>query len=318
MPVTTIAEPQARSLSRTVLECLFHAVHEGIFSRPSRLMQMLRESPSMRVHIADSNTQIAQRSVVRWHEWGDPELLAWPQGGRGVVTGWRRVGGAYEMFQATIPALMAFAKCHSIVEWSCEIQDLSGFSNSQSDLSRFSSLDALVQSDARDLIRSISLDGLVKNLAHPGIGILRDPKTTDHFVRFAWDKRFFLDNADGSHHLAAARFIAKRIGESVPLPGLLRTYAVSEEAVRLINAEYYVFAISNDGMVREAFHQAMRSFKTSYLLHRLPSPIEGAVAVLLPRIESRSAVVAAAMREAGIFDIGAHLEHICARQASVI
>jgi len=315
MTATTTAESQTRSFIKSVSEMLFHAVREGIFAKPSRLVQLLQERPHMRVQIADVNAVIDERSVVRWHEWGDPELLAWPHGGRGLVTGWQDGNGAYETFKTTIPAFMAFAKCHSINEWACDIQDIYGFSNSDSNLQQFDNLDALVQKNARDLITVISPESLAKNLAHPGICILNCEKTTDHFVRFAWDRRLFLNNTGGSHHLAAARFIARRIGQRVRLPGTLRTYAVSEEAVGRLQADYDMFAISNDPASREAFHDAMSSFKATYFVHRLPTPVDDAIAVLLPRDETRSAMVASVMRDARMFDIGAHLALVCARQA---
>ena len=315
MPVNNMAEPRARTLLKSIYELLFHAVHEDILLRPSRLVKMLQKHPRMRVHISDADATIAEHRVVRWHEWGDFSALAKPHGTKGAVAGWKAVDGSYVNFKTTIPALMAFAKCHSIVEWSCEIQDLCGFSRSESDLSQFSSLDLLAQREARDLIMDQSEAGLTRNLAHPGVRILNSPKTTDHFVRFAWDKRTFLDATHGSHHLAAARFIAKRLGKSVTLPGLLRTYAVSQEAVNLMNADYDMFAISNDAIVKQALHEAMRSFKATYLLHRLPSPVDDAVAVLLPRNERRSVMVSSVLRRARMFDIGAHLTTVCAKQA---
>ncbi|WP_407830700.1 DUF6685 family protein [Verminephrobacter eiseniae] len=73
-------------------------------------------------------------------------------------------------------------------------------------------------------------------------------------------------------------------------------------------------SISNEDAGTQAFFEAMRAFRATWLWHPLPRPYEGTRAVLLPRSEARSMRVADELRSAGIADLGAHLAALCARQ----
>ena len=78
-----------------------------------------------------------------------------------------------------------------------------------------------------------------------------------------------------------------------------------------------MFAIDcQDDEATNAFAEAMRAFRATWLWHPLPRPYEGARAVLLPRDEGRSMRVAVELRSAGVVDLGAHLTALCARQNS--
>src|SRR6218665_763058 len=74
-----------------------------------------------------------------------------------------------------------------------------------------------------------------------------------------------------------------------------------------------MFVISNEDAGTQAFFEAMRAFRATWLWHPLPRPYEGARAVLLPRRDARSMRVADELRSAGIAALGAHLAALCAR-----
>jgi len=67
-------------------------------------------------------------------------------------------------------------------------------------------------------------------------------------------------------------------------------------------------------MSPSGFHDAMRSFKATYLWHDMRWPYYQTKAILLPRDQARSMRVARALREVGIFDLGAYLADLCQRQ----
>ena len=69
-----------------------------------------------------------------------------------------------------------------------------------------------------------------------------------------------------------------------------------------------------DDEATEAFFDAMRAFRATWLWHPLPRPYERARAVLLPKDEASSMRVAVELRRAGIADLGAHLSALCVRQ----
>lgn len=53
-----------------------------------------------------------------------------------------------------------------------------GFSSSKSELRDFSSTNAMVECNSREMIDSISHEKLAKNLSHPEIRIIHNPHTT--------------------------------------------------------------------------------------------------------------------------------------------
>ena len=93
--------------------------------------------------------------------------------------------------------------------------------------------------------------------------------------------------------------------------------ALNALAIASLRRDYEMFAINcQDDEATNAFAEAMRAFRATWLWHPLPRPYEGARAVLLPRDERRSMRVAIELRRAGVVDLGAHLAALCARQNS--
>ncbi|MYN38109.1 hypothetical protein GTP55_01860 [Duganella sp. FT109W] len=194
-----------------------------------------------------------------------------------------------------------------IERWQCEIQEVHGFSASKSELTKFSSMDEMVECNSREMITDISPQGLAKNLAHNEIRIMR-PNTDDCFKYHRWDGRLFLINSGGSHHFAAAKYIALRIGAPVPLAGRLHSYALNPDAIASLRRDFDIFMISDKPAISVAFNEAMRSFEATWLWTHLPRPYHKARAILLPKNERRSQRVAQAFQEAAIVDLGAYLE----------
>jgi hypothetical protein len=263
------------------------------------------------VQITDPDPTVASSSVVPWHKWGKPSVFRWPRRGAGSVGGWKNSTGSIE---ANLPALANFGWRRVVTLWTCEIQDIDGLSNSKSDLSAFKTLDDLLERDAPELIDRISATELRENLAHREIRIVHDDETSDHFARYLWDGRLFLMNDGGSHHFAAARYIAARIRQQVPLRGKLYTYAINDVSASDFRRDYELFVISDEPAIANAFHDAMRSFRATYFWHEMPRAHEKTKAILLPRSEPRSMRVAQELRKAGLFDLGQYFAHLCQRQ----
>jgi hypothetical protein len=220
--------------------------------------------------------------------------------------GWRNSAGYYSSFELNLPALEDIVQCKVVEQWECEIQDVKGLSSSKSVLKEFASLDALVETKSRELISEITEEKLRSNLAHNEIRIFHE-QTSDHFARYGWDGRTFLINSGGSHHFAAARYIASRICHPVPLRGKLRTYKINKLAIEELRRDFDVYAISDDADISNEFFNAMKRFQATYLSVKLPSPFENSCAIFLPKKEPRSKRVSRALREAGMFDICEYL-----------
>lgn len=183
----------------------------------------------------------------------------------------------------------------------------------KSELRDFTSTDAMVERNSRDMIDAITEAKLAENLAHTEIRIIHAPSGGgDHFERNAWDAgRLFLINGGGSHHFAAAKYIAARLQRSVPLRGRLNSYSLNAAAVASLCRDFAMFVVRDDDAgIALAFGDAMRQFRATWLWHHMPRPYDGTRAVLLPRAERRSARVAELLRDVGIADLGKHLTRL--------
>lgn len=161
--------------------------------------------------------------------------------------------------------------------------------------------------DSPEMIDMITEEKLVQNISHGEIRILHDSNIGDHFTRYQWDGRLFLINSGGSHHFAAARYIAARIGKPVPLKGKLYTYSIDPLAVDGLRRDFDMYAISDTPEVFCDFLEAMKSVKAPYYWHRLPTPHDHAQIILLPKNDKRSMRVSNVLRVTGLFDVGEYL-----------
>jgi len=281
------------------------------FGQPATLLRLLQTTPELRVELPTQPQSIAATSIVRWHELAMPLPLGWPRRNPGVLSGWRAAGGYYDSFTVTRQEYTHLGSRDEI-EVELDISEINGLSASKSDLTAFQTLDQMVETNSREMIDELSETKLAKNLAHREIRILHG--NSDYFARYLWDGRTFLMNNGGSHHFAAARYLASRLNQRVPLRGRLHVYALNSAPVAALRREFEMFVISNKASVGNAFSDAMRSFQSTWLWHPMPRPYEHTRAILLPRSEKRSMRVAKALREAGVLDLGAYLTDLVAHQ----
>jgi hypothetical protein len=234
---------------------------------------------------------------------------------QGCIIGWKLHNGiGYTSFHQLIPGYVQIGQCETTDSWTCDITDVHGFQNSKSNLRDFVSTDDMVESNSPDLIDEITPERLSKNLSHREIRIIHSPGT-DYFARHLWDGRLFLMNGGGSHHFAAAKYIASRLGRPVPMRGTLRTYSLNENAIAALRRDYEMLVISNDASVFSDFYEAMRAFRATWLWHQMPEPYRHANAILLPKSERRSVRVARLLLDAGVVDLGLFLADLAAQQS---
>ena len=280
---------------------------------PASVRAIVEAFPALKVHLREPAQSIAASSVVLWHEWGGAVHGSWPRLAAGEMLGWRNQGGQYGSFHLTREDLARLG-CREVKEqWRCEIQDVEGLSASKSELRDFASLDDMVATNSRPMIEPMSLEKLDQNLAWSEIRILHREDPSDHFACYRWDGRLFLMNSGGSHHFAAARYIASRLRRSVPLQGRLKIYGLNSASVSSLVRDFEIFALRAEPMSYMAFHDAMRAYGAAYLHRRLPRPYEDSRAVFLPRDDIRSVRVAAVLHEWGFFDLGDHLQELARR-----
>jgi hypothetical protein len=301
------------SWARTFVEGAVVYIREEL-GYPAGLIQLLEQRPEIRVELSEPKPCIEASSVTRWDRIGGQSPKHWPHLPQGTLKGWRWTGGEYRGFEMRRPEYADIAQCTIMEHWSCDIAAVHGFSSSKSDLSRYSSTDEMVEAKSRDMIDEISPAKLQKNLAHKEIRILPEHGGTDYFARYQWDGRLWLMNSGGSHHFAAAKYIARRLSHPVPLTGKLYSYSLNAAAIESVRRDFEMFVISNETSIGNAFFNAMNGFRATWLWHEMPWPFEGAKAILLPRSEKRSMRVAAELRRAGVLDLGEHLAALAARR----
>jgi hypothetical protein len=280
------------------------AVRES-FGRPVTLIRLLHESPNIRVSLDDTTPCIAVDSVVAWHELGT-SFISEP----GSLMGWRQSdGGSYESFLLQRFEFAQIGERKITDSWECDITDVHGFSASKSNLHSFASTDQMVEANSKRMIDVITHEKLAINLDHKEIRIIHSPGK-DSFCLHSWDGRVFLMNSGGSHHFAAAKYIAARLAVSVALRGTLCTYSISADAVASLRRDFEMFVISDEPAISNAFHNAMERFRATWLWHPAPRGLGCARIILLPKNEHRSMRVATLIREAGVSDLGEHLARL--------
>jgi len=300
----------------------FQKALDGIredLGHPASLLRALRDHPRLIAKIAADPASIALYSVTRWEELGDHAPTSWPRREQGDLQGWRAgENGRYESFRAQRSEYAALGVERVSAEWLCDLSQVHGFSSSKSRLEDFATTDQMVERNSPELIAEISHERLQANLAHSEIRILHDSDSSDHFVRREWDGRVFLVNGGGSHHLAAAKYIASRLGVRIPLKAPLHTHSLNAAALASLRGEFDMFVVGEEPFAWNAFTDAMEAYRATWLWHPLPRPRDrGARAVLLPKSVGRSRRVADELRGAGFEDLGAHLAGLIDRQASL-
>lgn len=293
-----------------IIKFMFNTLSESM-GHPVTLLKLIGKHPDIAPHLVEPDKNIAPDSIVRWEDWGGSLHRQ-----RGTLPGWRWSPGAYESFTIRRSELEQFGLCEVVENWECEIQAIVGLSASKSKLDEFASLDDFAESNCHGLVDSLSEESFSKNLAHQEIRILHREYTSDHFSRHLWDGRLFLRNSGGSHHFAAARYIAAKIGKLVWLNGTLRIYKINPLSVRGLRNDFDMFVMSDDPAITNGFHDAMAAFRATYFWLPMPIHYDNTRVILLPKQEWRSAKIAASLRSAGLFDLGQHLSELIVRQAA--
>jgi hypothetical protein len=279
---------------------------------PVRVRRFLGDRPDFKAQLLAPENNIDMARVPKWHRlnetgwgWG----VARHRAGRLELMGWRNKGNHYSSFTQSCPALGSLVRQTMIDAWKCDLQDVHGFAASKSDLAKFQSTDEMVLANSKEMITDVSAEGLRKNLAHDEIRLLRE-KPSDWLQVHQWDKRMFVVNDGGSHHLAAAKYIAARIDAPVTLRAPLHYYSIDPDAVALLRGDYDIYLVNDKPELINAFSDAMQAGGVTWLWHDMPQPYEQTRAIFLPREEAMSMRVSQAFREAGFAELGQHLDEV--------
>lgn len=305
-------------LAKTILKVVakgYGFIQEERGHTPTTLLNYISNNPDFLPPLIEPAQSIDSESVVKWHLWGNPSLEYASEPTPFELRCWDFHGGQHGGFVATIPEMEDFCTFSVVPDWQCDIQDIEGLTNSKTDLRKYSSMDSFAQYGTHKLIDDLTEEQLFKVLAHHEIRIIHTPGTSDCFIKRAWDKRLFLSNGGGSHHLAAARYIAGRLKIKVALQGRLNTYLLNLQAIKALQRKFCIYTISNKPKHLLGFRNAMFRFRASYGWSDLPRPYNfQAIAIFLPKDEPRSLSAALYLSDAKAFNLGLYLYDLANNQ----
>lgn len=141
-----------------------------------------------------------------------------------------------------------------VPHFKCDAKDIEGICSSKSAELQYESVDELgacyideQNRFARKGKAPLRLDeaSLKELCTHKGIELLHGRNSETFSVR-AWDGRLFIDNYDGSHHLAGAVHIAKRIGQRIPLTSNLSLYRLNNLTVQWLLNSFHLILLPTD------------------------------------------------------------------------
>jgi hypothetical protein len=183
----------------------------------------------------------------------------------------------------------------------CDIKDIEGITASKSDLSVCSSLDEFAETYCPDFIQSFNQDNLNKHLHWEDKRILRH--STLH--TYQWNEnKIRMVNSGGSHHFAAARYIAVKLNEKVECCLTLKHRELIETSVLSLVRTLYMYAVPRK--LANKVYNAM-GFKKMFFFLKLPMPIDDFVVVCFYRHKKMSNKISSLFQDSALFDFGAFL-----------
>lgn len=131
-----------------------------------------------------------------------------------------------------------------------DLSEISGFSNSKSVLSDYRTIDDFIQKTRPHYVNEVSTDRLEEMLSWHEFRLLNSPETTsDKFAIYGWSSKIFIENEGGSHHTAAAHYLAKKLNQCVPLQSKIDINLISKSAFQNFDSKYAAFAIHEDALI---------------------------------------------------------------------
>ena len=159
--------------------------------------------------------------------------------------------GAKEAFQSPHGSLVQVTM---VPHFECDASDIEGISASKSADMPHESVDVFgayyideQNRYARKGKPPLGLDDAsLKELCSHGEIRLLHGRGSDTFSVRAWDGRLFLDNSGGSHHLAGAVHVAKRIGARIHLASKLYLYQLNHLTVQWLLDGFHLVLLPKD------------------------------------------------------------------------
>lgn len=207
----------------------------------------LSEAAGKCVRLNAPKSKIFDDSRRRWDILDNLDRGNFTLRSRFPVSAW----GAKEAFQSPHGSLVQVTM---VPHFECDASDIEGISSSKSAYMPHESVDvfgAYYIDEQNRYARKGKLplgldDGSLKELCSHGEIRLLHGRGSDTFSVRAWDGRLFIDNSGGSHHLAGAVHVAKRIGARIPLASKLYLYQLNHLTVQWLLDGFHLVLLPKD------------------------------------------------------------------------
>ncbi len=188
-----------------------------------------------------------------------------------------------------------------------ELQEVTAFTFSKSDLENAVSLDDFAMKYCPKYIDEISEIRLNQMLSHSGIKVIHRERTGDHFKQLSWRPGIVLVNSDGSHHFTAARYIASKLNKKIEIKGRLVSCRISQPALVALRQKYTIFLIEKNIFLFDTISTYLRKTSTNFIfLETQPNAhIPGDLLIL----ENQNAIIIQEFKDNGFVDVGEFLSH---------
>jgi len=202
----------------------------------------------------------------------------------------------------------------TIDSFSFDLLDLDGICASKSSERHFESVDDFGRDFCRADGATESEAELIRMLSWDEVRLTKSPDS--ELCLTLWDPRLFVANSGGSHHLAGAAHIARRIGKSVPIRARLVVSAFNAAAWDRLIQDYRVLLESpqSRGWSRHAVAELIGA---CFVEEVAPIVGEGKL-VVLPRRDAAADDVTAVLESRGAIDVTRHFEEIVRGQDDAI
>ncbi|TDV89182.1 hypothetical protein BDK62_1242 [Halomonas alkaliantarctica] len=201
-----------------------------------------------------------------------------------------------------------------------DIKEINGLSASKSSDHHFDTISQFAQERCQEFIGSGQPAGLSQNMKWGEIR-LHDMSFWD--LSWAGQHTPFWMNTGGSHHFAAAHYIASQLGLDYRLEGRLKKYTVNQQAARDLASEWDMFLLDEVSMYT-SFLDSMSDFRCDFGVSDVPRQFlknevycpEGSTTqrkvkvVFLRRDETKAAAVAQVLRTAGFSSFNPYIHEL--------
>lgn len=178
-----------------------------------------------------------------------------------------------------------------------DIREVGVLAASKSNLKAFATLGQLATKKASHLLETVNNEAIEDNLAHHEVRIMRPPeRSPDYFQSAEWDGRVQLHNDGGSHHFAAAHWLACKLDYSRCIRARHVRYTVNRQRLHSLTDHYQINVMPD--YQHQVVDDALARLEAPWYWLHTARPLVGYMLIFLPRDNKRSAAAARAFEDA--------------------